>query len=230
MPDGFMSYQDALDELLLSEDELNDLVASGELRGFRDGDEVRFKREDVLTLKKSRETEPTIILSETQAEALGSYDDEAVLDLDSLSTDETVLNIEGLLEDEAEGTTPIPSSSLLEGEDELQIGAIGDETVLDTDDLNLDDEVELSDDDTLLGDEDDTLLAGGGSVRRVQMVRKESHAGMTVMLALTLLLTLAPAAILMSLMTGPNGIYPSWVEEGYLTALNGLIESIVGMF
>ena len=60
MSDEFISYQDTLAELQLSEDELNDLVANGELRGFRDGDEVRFKKEDVTGLKKSRETEPSI--------------------------------------------------------------------------------------------------------------------------------------------------------------------------
>lgn len=226
MSDDFMSYQDALQELQISDDELNDLVASGELRGFRDGDDIQFKRDDVSSLKKSRETEPTIILSETQADALSSVDEDPI-DLDSLSTDETVLNIEGLLDDETEGTTPIPGDSLLE--DEISIGSVGEETVLDTEELDLDDDFDLGDDDTMLADDDDTLIAGGGA-RRVQMVKKESHAAMTVVLALTLLLMLCPSLILMNLMLGPEGTYPDWVGDSFLMTLNGTVESILGMF
>ncbi|MEM7166990.1 MAG: hypothetical protein AAF581_16120 [Planctomycetota bacterium] len=240
MSDDFISYQDALAELQLTEDELNDLVASGELRGFRDGDEVRFKHEDVANLKRSRETEPTIILSETQAEALGDIDeDEIVIDLDSMSTDETVLNIEGLLDDDTEGTTPIPGDSFLEDDDDLEIGgavaavgavgAVGDETVLDTDDLDLDDDFDLDDDDdTLLADEDDTLAVGvGGGTRRMASVKKESHALWTVGLTVLLFLMLCPAVVLMNLMAGT---YPGWVDEGYLTILNGMIEAVLDMF
>ena len=61
MSNEFLSYTEALSELSLSRDELNDLVAKGELRAFHEGDEVRFKSEDILGLKKSRETEPTIV-------------------------------------------------------------------------------------------------------------------------------------------------------------------------
>ena len=53
----FMSYDEARSELALSSDELNYIVAKGELRAFRDGDEVRFKSEDIVGLKKSRETD-----------------------------------------------------------------------------------------------------------------------------------------------------------------------------
>ena len=158
----FLSFKEVLSELGLGEDELNEVVSNGGLRGFREGDEVKFKREDITNLKKSRETEPTIVLSDTQADRVSGGEDEEIIDLDSLSTDETVLNIEGLLEDETEGTTPIPGAGILESDDEIQIGAVGEETVLDTDDLDLGDDFELTDDDTILADESATLVAGGG--------------------------------------------------------------------
>lgn len=226
MSDEFLSYDQALADLQLSDDELNDLVASGELRGFRDGDEIRFKRDDVHTLKKSRETEPTIILSETEADSLSSPLEEQPIDLDSFSADETVLNIEGLLEDDTEGTTPIPGDSLLESEDELQIG---EDTVLDTDELDLGDDFELGEDDTMLADEDETLMAGGGA-RRVQMVKKESHTMMTAVLTLTLILMLCPSLILMNVMNGRDGTYPEWIGDSFLTVLNSTIEGILGIF
>lgn len=227
MSDDFVSYKDAMGQLGLGEDELNELVARGELRAFRDGDEVRFKHDDIASIRKSRETEPTIVLSDTQADDLSSPLEEMPIDLDSLSTEETVLNIEGLLEDEAEGTTPIPGSDLLEDDGILE-GSIGDDTVLDTDDLDLDGDFDLTDDDTILAGDDDTLISGGG-VRSVQMVKKQSHPVMTSLLVATLLVALCPLAILLSLVASDGGTYP-FAESGLLMMLNPLIEGIVGLF
>ena len=42
----YMSYDEALGELLLGRDELNELVANGELRAFHEGDEIRRSSED----------------------------------------------------------------------------------------------------------------------------------------------------------------------------------------
>ena len=222
--DQLISYKNALTELHLTEEELNHIVANGELRAFRDGDEVRFKRDDIMVLKKSRETEPTIVLSDTEADRL-SLGDEEPIDLDAISTDETVLNIEGLLEDETEGTTPIPGADV-PLDDEIQIGSIGDDTVLDTDGIELDDDFDLTDDDTLLDTEEDTLLAAGG-VRTVQMVKKESHAWATGTLAASLGVMLAPLAILLNLMSG-DGTFPAWVSN--LSFLNGLVEGVLNLF
>ena len=230
----YMSYDEALGELLLGRDELNELVANGELRAFHEGDEIRFKSEDVVALKKSRETEPTIVLSDTQADALSiGGDDEIPIDLDSLSTDETVLNIEGLLEDETEGTTPIPGAADL-GE-ELDLGGdlggdIGEDTVLDTEGLDLDDDFDLGDDDTLLADEDDTLLASPSGPRQVQMVKRAGHPFMTATLAATMLVMLVPTAVLVNLMMGEReGVFPKWISEK-LTFLDGGVNAIVNLF
>ena len=228
----FMSHDEALGELSLTSDELNDLVARGELRAFRDGDDVRFKAEDIMAMKKSRETEPTIVLSDTDEDSLSSFLEEEPIDLDSISTDETVLNIEGLLEDEAEGTTPIPGADTLalDDDDEIQIGSIGEDTVLDTDGIDLDDDFDFSDDDTLLDADEETLLAGPSAPRQVQMVRKKSHAGWTVGVAASLIVLLLPLAVLANLMASPEGVYPEWVDDMGFTALNGLIEGILGLF
>lgn len=142
-----LSFEEAMAELGLGRDELENLTASGELRGTHDDGEIRFKAEDVAALKASRESDPTMVLSDFD------IGDESPIDLDSISTDETVLNIEGLLEDEAEGTTPVPGMGILEDEDEFNLDAIGEDTVLDTDGLDLDDDFDL-------GSDDDTVAAG----------------------------------------------------------------------
>src|SRR5580704_14801305 len=58
----YMSFEDVLGELQIDEEELKKLVSQGELRGFRDGLSMKFKKDDVLNLKQGRETEPTVIL------------------------------------------------------------------------------------------------------------------------------------------------------------------------
>ena len=223
MSNEFISYDDAISELSLAKDELNELVSKGELRAFREGDDLRFKRDDILAMKKSRETEPTIVLSDTAPEAISLGGDEQPIDLDSISTDETVLNIEGLLEDETEGTTPIPGTADISIDDGL-----GEDTVLDTEGLDLDSDFDLSEDDTLLADGDDTLLVGAGQTRQVQMVKKQAHGFMTALMAFTMLLMLLPCATLMNLMVGRDGSYPEWGES--LTLLNPVVEAVVGLF
>jgi len=219
-----LSFEEAMAELGLGRDELENLTASGELRGTHDDGEIRFKAEDVAALKASRESDPTMVLSDFD------IGDESLIDLDSISTDETVLNIEGLLEDEAEGTTPVPGMGILEDEDEFNLNAIGEDTVLDTDGLDLDDDFDLgSDDDTVAAGTDDTFLAAGGT-QQMQVVRKKGSPAMVGLLVATMVIMLAPAAVLLNLMAGPNGVYPEWVSDSPLAMLNSLVESVLGIF
>lgn len=223
MSDDLINFDEAAAQLGLSSDELSQAVSNGDIRATRDGDAVLFRAEDLAAFRRSRETEPTIVLSDD--DTIGSIIEDSPIDLDSISTDETVLNIEGLLEDETEGTTPIPGSSILEGEDEISIGDVGDDTVLDTDDLDLDGDFDLGDDDTLLSEED-TLIAGGGT-RRVQMISKQSHAWATVMLAATFVLLLLPLALIVNLMVSDGGNYP-FQADSPLLSLAGLFDGLFG--
>lgn len=52
----------ALAELQMSEAELQNLIARGDLRAFRSGGTVKFRKSDIEALKKERSTEPTIII------------------------------------------------------------------------------------------------------------------------------------------------------------------------
>lgn len=78
MPDYF-SFEDVMGELELGEEELKRMVSEGELRAFRDENKMKFKKEDVESLRKGRITEPTIILPSTPS---NEQTDETVLDLD----------------------------------------------------------------------------------------------------------------------------------------------------
>ena len=47
----FFSFEEALDQLRLKEEELKRLVSEGEIRAFRDGDDMRLRRTDVEQLR-----------------------------------------------------------------------------------------------------------------------------------------------------------------------------------
>ncbi len=87
----YMTFQEVLEELQIDEDELKRLVSNAELRGFRAGSSMKFKRDDVMNLKQGRETEPTIILTDSDQEmGIAESSDELILED---STSDTVIHI-----------------------------------------------------------------------------------------------------------------------------------------
>ncbi|MBI1852850.1 MAG: hypothetical protein HYR85_21120 [Planctomycetes bacterium] len=54
MPEKFFSFEQALRELNLREEELKRLVSEGEIRAFRDGDKMKFRKEDVDRIQSKR--------------------------------------------------------------------------------------------------------------------------------------------------------------------------------
>lgn len=88
----YFSFERVLEELQLEEDELKRLVSEGEIRAFRDEDRMKFKRSDIESLRRGRQTEPTIILpasepaDESESEVLLVDDDtsETLIDVDDL--------------------------------------------------------------------------------------------------------------------------------------------------
>ncbi len=107
----YMSFEEVLAELQIDEEELKKLVSQGELRGFRDGLSMKFKKDDVLNLKQGRETEPTIILTDSDQEmGIAESSDELILED---STSDTVINIGDIMAPGAgKGkAAPAPTSS-----------------------------------------------------------------------------------------------------------------------
>jgi len=108
MADDFYTFEEVLHELQIDEEELKRLVSQGELRGFRDGASMKFRQDDVESLKKGRETEPTIILTDSDAEISLPSDQDLVVDEEARER-ETVLNMDVF------DTEELPT---LEGDDE----------------------------------------------------------------------------------------------------------------
>jgi excisionase family DNA binding protein len=278
-----MSFDEACRELGVTEAELEQLVAAGEIASIKEGDTLYFKKEVVRKFKKTRESEPTILLADEEINLLEtdeldlladegttpqkvaakagdridlSLDDEGLPEIDlgkdesrteirkkvteevvvkkdkkaiEDTGDETLLNLDGLLEDDSEATTPVPES-------------VDDSTLLDTDLLDLgggdadpfgSDTVEETAVDLT---EPGTLLRGGGA-RVMQMKRKESHAPWTIALALAALVLLLPLGVLTNLMfahspEATEGVPPdsrsSWIQNW--NVLEGPVQMVADMF
>ena len=66
MGGDLLTFDEALAELQMATHELRSLVAQGEIRAFRDEDVLKFRRTDVLDLKKTRDVEPGGLVIEPQ--------------------------------------------------------------------------------------------------------------------------------------------------------------------
>jgi len=64
-----IEFSEAKQFLQMEDAELQGLVTKGELRAFRSGGTMKFKRADVENFKRERETEPTIIIPAEQQAA-----------------------------------------------------------------------------------------------------------------------------------------------------------------
>jgi len=130
----YFSFEKVLKELQMDEGELKRLVSEGQIRAFRDEDKMKFRADDIVGLKKGRQTEPTIILPPSEEGDKGS-DDIMLVDDD---TDETLLDLEDLGGDELgeSDETSIPSLDM--DEDDSSADTLTEELVFD-DDLGLDD-------------------------------------------------------------------------------------------
>jgi hypothetical protein len=136
----YFSFEDVMAELELGEEELKRMVSEGELRAFRDENKMKFKKEDVESLKKGRITEPTIILPSTPS---SETTDETVLDLDigqeTAALSDTSAQLSAVGGKKEEEDLVVPSEEVAKEEEETFIEEDTD-TGLSTEPLKLADE------------------------------------------------------------------------------------------
>jgi hypothetical protein len=94
----FISFEDALKELRLKEEELKRLVSEGEIRAFREGDTMKLRRSDVQNLRGE--------LSGGEVVDLGGAGEELVFeddsDLDAGMATEEIAQADTILEEDVE--------------------------------------------------------------------------------------------------------------------------------
>lgn len=97
--DDFVSFEKALRELKLRSEELKKLVSEGEIRAYRDGDSMKFRREDIASLGAKAEADTRL----SEGDAL---EDDTGMVTEQISEEDTLL-----AEDDIEVQRPAARSS-----------------------------------------------------------------------------------------------------------------------
>ncbi|MHC4660519.1 MAG: helix-turn-helix domain-containing protein, partial [Planctomycetota bacterium] len=235
----FYSFEEVMQELQIDEEELKRLISQGELRGFRDGDEIKFRRDDVHNLKKTRETEPTIILTDSDHEIrlpeedgdliVDDADKDTVVNIDVFETEE----VSPLTTDDSDvPTVDIPTFEsgatdfMLADEEPIEIPDLGDAALVDDGDAAatiIDTAPALSDTEPAtfdLVEEPEEFeagpLTGSGRISRSARLRamtikkKRGHPVSTVILFLSSVIMIFPGAILWNWV---RGVEPMWLTN-----------------
>ena len=211
------------DEINLLEDDVEEIDLLGDDEGTTPAESADPADGAEISLKDDALPDLDLDISEADADVVvvkgaeqGSEDDETLLDMD------------GLLEEESESTSPVLEA--------------GDDTLLDTDLLDLTGETDPFSADTAEGTELDDLaeqgaLLRGGGPRVMQMKRKKSDAWWTVTLAVAAILLILPLGILTNLVfttspdaeagLSPTGAY-TWITD--YNVLRVSIEAVADFF
>jgi excisionase family DNA binding protein len=94
----FLSFEEALKELRLKEEELKRLVSEGEIRAFREGETMKLRRSDVQNLRNELTGGEVVDLGVSSEELV--FEDDA--DLDAGMATEEISEADTILEDEVE--------------------------------------------------------------------------------------------------------------------------------
>ena len=94
----FFSFEEALSELRLKEEELKRLVSEGEIRAFREGDTMKLRKQDVASLRSELTGGEVVDLGGVSEELV--FEDDA--DLDAGMATEEIADIDTILEDDVE--------------------------------------------------------------------------------------------------------------------------------
>ena len=100
MPEqDFFSFDEALNQLNLKEEELKRLVSEGEIRAFREGDTMKLRRQDVENLKKELMGGEVVDLGGAGEDLV--FEDDLEVEETGMATEE-ISDMDTLLEEDVE--------------------------------------------------------------------------------------------------------------------------------
>lgn len=82
--EDFLSFEKALRELKMRSEELKKLVSEGEIRAFRDGESMKFRKEDIAAITAKAKGEEELTFAD-------SLEDDTGMVTEQLSADDTLL-------------------------------------------------------------------------------------------------------------------------------------------
>jgi len=87
--DDYISFEKALAELNLREEDLRRMVSEGDIRAFREGASMKFRREDLETLARRRKGEEDLVFADALEDDTGMVTEE-ISDEDTLLAEDDV--------------------------------------------------------------------------------------------------------------------------------------------
>lgn len=96
----FFSFEEALSELRLKEEELKRLVSEGEIRAFREGDTMRLRQSDVQALRNELSGSEVVDLGDVSEELV--FEDDVDLGDEAGMATEEISDVDTLIEDDVE--------------------------------------------------------------------------------------------------------------------------------
>jgi len=111
----FYSFDEALKQLRLKEEELKRLVSEGEIRAFREGDTMKLRRSDVESLRSELSGGEIVDLGETKEELV--FEDHSQTDFVGMATQE-ISDVETILDE------PSPDVAEIAVEEEVETIAV----------------------------------------------------------------------------------------------------------
>jgi excisionase family DNA binding protein len=112
----FFSFDEALNQLNLKEEELKRLVSEGEIRAFREGDTMKLRRVDVENLKKELMGGEVVDLGGAGEDLV--FEDDLELEEAGMATEE-ISDMDTLLEEEVEDVGEVALEEDAAEEEEL---------------------------------------------------------------------------------------------------------------
>ncbi len=88
--DDFLSFEKALRELKMRSEELKKLVSEGEIRAFRDGDSMKFRRDDVAALTTKAQGDAELSFADSLEDDTGMVT-EQISDEDTLLAEDDIV-------------------------------------------------------------------------------------------------------------------------------------------
>ena len=69
--EDFLSFEKALRELKMRSEELKKLVSEGEIRAFRDGESMKFRKEDIVAITAKAKGEEELTFADSLEDDTG---------------------------------------------------------------------------------------------------------------------------------------------------------------
>jgi excisionase family DNA binding protein len=120
----FFSFDEALNQLNLKEEELKRLVSEGEIRAFREGDTMKLRRADVENLRKELMGGEVVDLGGAGEDLV--FEDDLQVEETGMATEE-ISEMDTLLEEGVEDVGEVALEDVPEGAEELELEALEEE-------------------------------------------------------------------------------------------------------